>query len=106
MGVVTDDVEGEPLYPIEVKFGEEDEFFTRDGKLYDKHTLPCLYTLEEAREMGFEVPREKVKKWRWAYFYNGLWSITPHLTEEEASGGLGGTSHCQKLEGSMIEVEV
>lgn len=42
--------------------------FLYDGREEYYHTIPQLYTLPEARKMGFEVPKEKKTKTLWVYY--------------------------------------
>ena len=37
------------------------DFYTIGGKYHERDKFPSLYTLEDARKMGFPVPDEKVK---------------------------------------------
>lgn len=37
-------------------------WFTIDGRSHLEHSIPQLYTLAEARKMGFDIPKVKIKK--------------------------------------------
>lgn len=52
-------------YPVTVKFGETiTEDYKMDGLLFQENKNPCLFTLDEAKAKGYEVPKQKVKKTR------------------------------------------
>ena len=60
--------------------------FLSDGRAYSNHTIPQLYTLEDARKMGFDIPKQKVKKTieQWANVYpDGTYTV--HFTEDAAN---------------------
>lgn len=44
--------------------------FYADGKDWGEHQNPAVYTLEEARKMGFDILEEKLKKSKtlWVYY--------------------------------------
>ena len=90
-------------YPLCVRFdsvGVEVIGFSMEGKYSTRHLIPSLLTLDEAKAKGYDVPKEKVKRWRWAYYINGRWEITPHVPN---------FPHLyphQRLDASEIEVEV
>lgn len=44
------------------------EWFTVDGMSHVDHIVPQLYTLAEARKMGFDVPKVKKSKTVWLYY--------------------------------------
>lgn len=53
------------LYPVEVHFDDSNlkwMLFTMDGKYDINHIVPQLLTVQDAREKGYDVPKQKVTK--------------------------------------------
>lgn len=77
--------------------------YTVDGKDHLNSKYPVLYTLEEARKMGFPVPPEKkkkVKRWLYGYVKGFKWRNTEDFyTEKEAE------KHWIKLPWSEMEFD-
>ena len=79
-------ITGNHTLPVTVKFDHITLNFSSDGKAYSDHTIPQLYTLEDARKMGFDTPKQKVKKIieQWANVYpDGTYTV--HFTEDAAN---------------------
>ena len=53
---------------VSVKFNDDWNCFTIDGRFSKIHKFPQLYTLAEARKMGFDVPKVKKSKTLWVYY--------------------------------------
>lgn len=62
IGTVTSVSHTEP-FPVRVDFANNQmEWFTQDGAMNVGYKIPQLYSLDEARKMGFDIPRQKVTK--------------------------------------------
>ena len=94
-------------YDIGVEFaGHGQVGFCHDGKYHNHHKIPQLYTLEEARKMGFEVPKQKLKKTinLWVNVYSDRLGPSIYESEEIAKNNSSNAITCVKLTGEY-EVE-
>jgi hypothetical protein len=90
---------------VDFDINQRQDTFTADGRLYEEHIMPSLLTLQEARDKGYDVPKEKVKKWRWVYQVSAEYYITEeYLTEKEAKERKG-ERLVQKIDSTEIEVD-
>jgi hypothetical protein len=67
-------------------YGVQANWFTIDGRSHLEHSIPQLYSLEEARKMGFNVPKIKIKKkiTKWLVIHSYGYPAAIFDTEEEA----------------------
>lgn len=59
------------VFELVSPFKNSREFFTIDGKLHECCVNPSLFTLEEAKLLGYEPPKKKVKKRGWISIFKG-----------------------------------
>lgn len=59
----SDDIISKSLtkYPLKIRFKDCFRYYTYDGFYTVLDKYPELYTLENAKKMGFDVPKEKLK---------------------------------------------
>lgn len=77
---------------VDVRFDADPNLvfdFALDGRYCREHTIPQLYTAEEARKMGFDVPKEKIKKSKTLWLYHSTSSGSTYVCEESEPSQIG-----------------